>query len=186
MIYRLHPDYPELFPDPEGADPEGLVAVGGDLSVRRLLAAYGAGIFPWYGEGQPLLWWSPDPRCVLFPEKFRIPHTVRKEIRKCGFSVTVNQAFCDVMTGCAATPRPDQDGTWIMPEMVDAYASLHELGFAHSVEVWEHDAAGNTLVGGLYGVGLGRAFFGESMFHVRPHASKLALVSLMEWLKARH
>ena len=128
MIYRLHPDYPELFPDPEGADPEGLVAVGGDLSVRRLLAAYGAGIFPWYGEGQPLLWWSPDPRCVLFPEKFRIPHTVRKE----------------------------------------------------------HDAAGNTLVGGLYGVGLGRAFFGESMFHVRPHASKLALVSLMEWLKARH
>ena len=98
MIYRLHPDYPELFPDPEGADPEGLVAVGGDLSVRRLLAAYGAGIFPWYGEGQPLLWWSPDPRCVLFPEKFRIPHTVRKEIRKCGFSVTVNQAFCDVMT----------------------------------------------------------------------------------------
>ena len=136
MIYRLHPDYPELFPDPEGADPEGLVAVGGDLSVRRLLAAYGAGIFPWYGEGQPLLWWSPDPRCVLFPEKFRIPHTVRKEIRKCGFSVTVNQAFCDVMTGCAATPRPDQDGTWIMPEMVDAYASLHELGFAHSVEVW--------------------------------------------------
>ena len=142
MIYRLHPDYPELFPDPEGADPEGLVAVGGDLSVRRLLAAYGAGIFPWYGEGQPLLWWSPDPRCVLFSEKFRIPHTVRKEIRKCGFSVTVNQAFCDVMTGCAATPRPDQDGTWIMPEMVDAYASLHELGFAHSVEVWEHDAAG--------------------------------------------
>ena len=144
MIYRLHPDYPELFPDPEGADPEGLVAVGGDLSVRRLLAAYGAGIFPWYGEGQPLLWWSPDPRCVLFPEKFRIPHTVRKEIRKCGFSVTVNQAFCDVMTGCAATPRPDQDGTWIMPEMVDAYASLHELGFAHSVEVWEHDAAGTA------------------------------------------
>ena len=186
MIYRLHPDYPELFPDPEGADPEGLVAVGGDLSVRRLLAAYGAGIFPWYGEGQPLLWWSPDPRCVLFPEKFRIPHTVRKEIRKCGFAGTVNPAFCDVMTGCAATPRPDQDGTWIMPEMVDAYASLHELGFAHSVEVWEHDAAGNTLVGGLYGVGLGRAFFGESMFHVRPHASKLALVSLMEWLKARH
>ena len=185
MIYRLHPDYPELFPDPEGADPEGLVAVGGDLSVRRLLAAYGAGIFPWYGEGQPLLWWSPDPRCVLFPEKFRIPHTVRKEIRKCGFSVTVNQAFCDVMTGCAATPRPDQDGTWIMPEMVDAYASLHELGFAHSVEVWEHDAAGNTLVGGLYGVGLGRAFFGESMFHLCPEASRAALAGLVGFLRER-
>ena len=181
MIYRLHPDYPELFPDPEGADPEGLVAVGGDLSVRRLLAAYGAGIFPWYGEGQPLLWWSPDPRCVIVPERFRIPHTVRKEVRKCGFTVTIDRAFREVMLRCASTPRPDQDGTWIMPEMVDAYVRLHELGHAHSVETWD----GDELVGGLYGVGLGRAFFGESMFHLRPHASKLALVRLMEWLETR-
>ena len=164
MIWRLHPDYPELFPDPEEADPEGLVAVGGDLSVRRLLAAYRCGIFPWYGEGQPLLWWSPDPRCVIVPERFRIPHTVRKEVRKCGFTVTIDRAFREVMLRCASTPRPDQDGTWIMPEMVDAYVRLHELGHAHSVETWD----GDELVGGLYGVGLGRAFFGESMFHPGP------------------
>ena len=181
MIWRLHPDYPELFPDPEEADPEGLVAVGGDLSVRRLLAAYRCGIFPWYGEGQPLLWWSPDPRCVIVPERFRIPHTVRKEVRKCGFTVTIDRAFREVMLRCASTPRPDQDGTWIMPEMVDAYVRLHELGHAHSVETWD----GDELVGGLYGVGLGRAFFGESRFHLRPHASKLALVRLMEWLETR-
>ena len=181
MIWRLHPDCPELFPDPEEADPEGLLAVGGDLSVRRLLAAYRRGIFPWYGEGQPLLWWSPDPRCVIVPERFRIPHTVRKEVRKCGFSATIDRAFREVMLRCASTPRPDQDGTWIMPEMVDAYVRLHELGHAHSVEAWD----GGELVGGLYGVALGRAFFGESMFHLRPHASKLALVRLMEWLETR-
>ena len=181
MIWRLHPDYPELFPDPEEADPEGLVAVGGDLSVRRLLAAYRCGIFPWYGEGQPLLWWSPDPRCVIVPERFRIPYTVRKEVRKCGFTAPTARAFREVLLRCASTPRPDQDGTWIMPEMVDAYVRLHELGHAHSVETWD----GDELVGGLYGVGLGRTFFGESMFHLRPHASKLALVRLMEWLETR-
>lgn len=181
MIYRLHSAYPELFPDPRQADPEGLVAVGGDLSARRLLAAYRMGIFPWYGQGQPLLWWSPDPRCVIFPERFRIPHTVRKELRRCAFTVSRNRAFRRVMEHCAAAPRPDQDGTWIMPEMVDAYVRLHEAGYAHSVEVWE----GGRLVGGLYGVGVGRAFFGESMFHLRPDASKLALVRLMAWLEER-
>ncbi len=185
MIYRLHPDYPDCFPNPEEADAEGLIAVGGDLSVRRLLAAYRAGIFPWYGAGQPLLWWSPNPRCVIIPEHFRIPHTVRKEIRRCPFMVTVDAAFREVMTACARTPRPDQDGTWIVPDMVEAYVRLHERGIAHSVEVWEQNDGERTLVGGLYGVELGRAFFGESMFHHRPDASKLALVRLMEWLKAR-
>ena len=118
---------------------------------------------------------------MIVPERFRIPHTVRKEVRKCGFTVTIDRAFREVMLRCASTPRPDQDGTWIMPEMVDAYVRLHELGQAHSVETWD----GDELVGGLYGVGLGRAFFGESMFHLRPHASKLALVRLMEWLETR-
>ncbi len=187
MIYRLHSAYPELFPNPENAEPDGLLAVGGDLSVRRLLAAYRAGIFPWYGEGQPLLWWSPDPRCVIVPNRFRIPHTVRKELRKSSFVSTVDLAFREVMTACAEAPRPDQDGTWITPEMVDAYAELHKCGVAHSVEVWEPDAEGgpNVLVGGLYGVALGRAFFGESMFHRRANASKLALVLLVEWLRER-
>lgn len=184
MIYRLHPAYPELFPDPREADPEGLVAVGGDLSPRRLLAAYRMGIFPWYGQGQPLLWWSPDPRCVIFPERFRIPRTVRKELRRRAFTVSRNTAFRRVMEHCAAAPRSDQDGTWIMPEMVDAYVRLHEAGYAHSVEVWEEGPQGEKrLVGGLYGVALGRAFFGESMFHLRPDASKVALVRLMEWLE---
>lgn len=185
MICRLHPEYPDLFPNPEDADADGLVAVGGDLSVRRLLAAYCSGIFPWYGEGQPLLWWSPDPRCIILPERFRIPHTVRKELRRCPFAVTVDAAFREVMTACAGTPRPDQDGTWIVPDMVEAYVRLHERGIAHSVEVWEQEDGGRTLVGGLYGVELGRAFFGESMFHHRPDASKLALVHLMDWLKSR-
>ena len=186
MLYRLHPAFPDVFPNPEEAEEDGLLAVGGDLSVPRLLAASRNGIFPWYGEGQPLLWWSPDPRCVISPERFRIPRTVRKELRRHAFTVSVDRAFRRVMEACAAVARPDQDGTWIMPEMIDAYARLHERGHAHSVEVWEENPQGETeLVGGLYGVGLGRAFFGESMFHLRSDASKAALVALMAWLEER-
>lgn len=197
MLYRLHPDYPDLFPDPEEADADGLVAVGGDLSVRRLLAAYASGLFPWYSEGQPLLWWSPDPRCVIYPERFRIPHTVRKEIRTVPFTVTHDCAFRAVMERCARIPRSDQNGTWITDEMIEAYVRLHNAGFAHSVEIWEEDGdslhnekdtdsellkKGKMLVGGLYGVRIGGVFFGESMFHSRSHASKVALVSLMQQL----
>lgn len=192
MIYRLNPRYPTSFPDPELADANGLLAIGGDLSPSRLLAAYRTGIFPWYGEDQPLLWWSPDPRCVILPEAFRIPHTVRKELRKSRFSVTFDCAFAAVMHACAQTFRPGQDGTWIVDDMIEAYTRLHEAGFAHSVEVWEESgeeggfiADEKRLVGGLYGVYLNRVFFGESMFHLRPHASKLALVQLMDWLHDR-
>ncbi len=177
MIYRLNRN-PLLFPDPADADASGLIAVGGDLSVPRLLTAYACGAFPWYSEGQPILWWSPDPRCVLLPEEFRIPRTVRRELRRCSFTVTFDRAFARVMRACAETLRPDQDGTWITGEMTSAYVRLHEAGFAHSVEVWEQEA----LVGGLYGVSLGKVFFGESMFHRRSDASKLALVRLMERL----
>ena len=177
MIYRLNKN-PFLFPDPAQADPSGLLAVGGDLSVRRLLTAYAHGAFPWYSEGQPILWWAPDPRCVILPEDFRIPRTVRRELRRCTFTTSHDRAFERVMRACAETLRPDQDGTWITPEMTAAYVRLHEAGFAHSVEVWERDA----LVGGLYGVRLGNVFFGESMFHRRSDASKLALVRLMERL----
>lgn len=179
MIYRLNKN-PLLFPDPANADASGLIAVGGDLSVPRLLTAYACGAFPWYSEGQPLLWWSPDPRCVLLPAEFRIPRTVRRELSRCSFSVTHDRAFGRVMRACAEVVRPDQDGTWITPEMTAAYIQLHEAGFAHSVEVWEQDA----LVGGLYGVWLGNVFFGESMFHRRSDASKLALVHLLEWANA--
>lgn len=209
MLYRLHPLHPTLFPDPELADDSGLLAIGGDLSSERLLAAYRAGIFPWYGEDQPLLWWSPNPRCVILPEAFRIPHTVRKELRKSRFTVTVDCAFVAVMQACSQTPRPGQDGTWIVDEMIEAYTRLHQAGFAHSVEVWEECedeprgdieekprgsvvekpggsvVNGKRLAGGLYGVYLNRVFFGESMFHIRPHASKLALVRLMDWLRDR-
>ncbi|MEG2004500.1 MAG: leucyl/phenylalanyl-tRNA--protein transferase [Bilophila sp.] len=192
MIYRLHPLYP-VFPDPEQADANGLLAVGGDLAPQRLLAAYRAGIFPWYDAEQPLLWWSPDPRCVILPEHFRIPHTVRKELRDHSFEVTFDYAFVSVMRACAQTPRTGQGGTWILDDMIAAYTQLYQMGYAHSVEVWELDKealspvlTGKRLVGGLYGVALGQAFFGESMFHLRANASKLALVRLMDWLHDRH
>lgn len=192
MIYQLHPHLPALFPNPEEAEAEGLLAIGGDLSPERLIAAYQQGIFPWYSEGQPILWWSPDPRCVFLPEHFRIPHTVRKELRRARFLLTQDQAFTRVMHACAEVPRSDQGGTWIVPDMLTAYTRLHTLGIAHSIEVWaqesddlkEEGQAGDPgiLVGGLYGVKLGKVFFGESMFHTRSHASKAALVFLMEQL----
>ena len=170
----------EPFPDPECANADGLLAYGGDLSPQRLILAYRSGIFPWYSEGQPILWWSPDPRCVFLPEWFRVPHTVRKELKRMSFTASIDCAFADVIRGCARAPRPGQGGTWLVPDMIRAYERLHDMGLAHSVEVWDDD----ELVGGLYGVRLGHAFFGESMFHTKPHASKRALVTLMESLMA--
>ena len=169
------------FPDPRQAEPDGLLAVGGDLSPERLLAAYAAGIFPWYGPESPILWWSPDPRLVLDPARLHVPRSLARTRRRSPWRITVDVAFDRVIRACAETQRPDQDGTWITPAMVRAYCQLHALGFAHSFETWE----GEALVGGLYGVSLGAAFFGESMFAARPDASKLAFVESVEWLAAR-
>ncbi len=173
MIRWLTGDDP--FPPVEQAliDPNGLVAAGGDLSPARLVAAYARGIFPWFNEDDPVLWWSPDPRMVLFLDEVRITRSLGKVLRNGPFRVTLDTAFRDVMLGCAE-PRPDQEGTWITEEMLDAYGALAARGLAHSVEVWE----GPELVGGLYGVALGRMFYGESMFSRRSNASKVALVRL--------
>ena len=159
------------------ADPNGLLAAGGDLSAERLLAAYRQGIFPWYSVGQPILWWSPDPRMVLFVAEFRTPRSLRKLVAQKRFEIRVDSAFRRVIEACAE-PRNDEGGTWITPAMVDAYSELHRRGHAHSVEAWQGDA----LVGGLYGVAIGRMFFGESMFTRVPNASKVALVHLIELL----
>ncbi len=175
-LHWLDPtDRTGAFPNVERAlkEPEGLLAIGGDLSVPRLLAAYRRGIFPWFSEGQPILWWSPDPRLVLTPDRIHIGRSLRKSLRRRDFQVSVDRMFDDVVKRCAA-PRPGQDGTWITGEMRDAYGALHRQGFAHSVEI--HRAG--ELVGGLYGVCIGRAFFGESMFSTVADASKIALVYL--------
>lgn len=168
-----------IFPDPSLSDPDGLVAVGGDLSVERLLNAYRMGIFPWYSEGQPIMWWSPDPRLVLFPDELKVSRSLRQTIKKGIFNITFDRAFGDVMRACANIRRPGQDGTWITRKMIKAYAELHELGYAHSVEAW----SGGKIAGGLYGVSVGRAFFGESMFSLKPDASKAALVALVQKLR---
>ena len=158
--------------------PNGLLCAGGDLSPARVIDAYSHGIFPWFSEGDPILWWSPDPRMVLFPDELRISHSLRKTLARGTFDTRVDTAFRDVIGACAA-PRHGQSGTWILPEMVAAYTALHEAGFAHSVESWRD----GELVGGLYGVALGRVFFGESMFSREPDASKVALVRLVERLR---
>lgn len=169
-------DAPEWFPPPEQAldDPPGLLAAGGDLSPARLLAAYRRGIFPWYSPGQPVLWWSPNPRTVLFPDEFRVSRSLAKTVRNGGFSVAVDRDFEATIDGCAA-PRPQSLGTWITPEMRAAYLALYRLGHAHSVET----RLGRELVGGLYGVRLGGVFFGESMFSSARDASKVALAHLV-------
>ncbi len=161
-------------------DPNGLLAAGGDLSAERLLAAYSRGIFPWYSTGQPILWWSPDPRMVLFTAEFRAPRSLRKLVAQQRFDIRVDSAFRRVIESCAE-PRDEERGTWITPAMVDAYSELHRRGYAHSVEAWQGDA----LVGGLYGVAIGRMFFGESMFTRAPNASKVALVHLIDLLDRR-
>ena len=169
------------FPSVDSASPEGLLAVGGDLRPERLLEAYRHGIFPWYSDDQPILWWSPDPRTVLFPDKLHISRSLKRSLRPSLFSVTLDQCFRNVMQHCAG-PRPQypNGGTWITAEMLEAYTRLHELGYAHSVETWQE----GQLVGGLYGVALGGAFFAESMFARASDASKVALVSLVRQLQA--
>ena len=180
MIPWLRGD--SAFPPVEKAlkSPNGLLCAGGDLSAERLLAAYARGIFPWFSEGDPILWWSPDPRMVLFPEELRISRSLRKTVKQEVFEIRVDTSFRAVMENCAG-PRDGQAGTWIVDEILDAYTQLHEMGFAHSVESWRE----GQLVGGLYGVSLGRAFFGESMFARQTDASKVALVHLVERLRAR-
>ena len=158
--------------------PNGLLAAGGGLSVRRLVDAYARGCFPWFSEGEPVLWWSPDPRMVLVPRQLHVPRSLARRIRRGDISITADMAFGDVMTACAE-PRDDQGGTWITEEMIAAYRALHGAGHAHSIEAWQD----GLLVGGLYGVSLGRAFFGESMFTRVPDASKVALVTLVAQLQ---
>jgi leucyl/phenylalanyl-tRNA--protein transferase len=169
------------FPPVEQASPDGLLAVGGDLRPERLLEAYRHGIFPWYNDDQPILWWSPDPRTVLFPDKLHISRSLKRSLRPGLFSVTLDRCFRDVMQHCAG-PRPQypDGGTWITAEMLGAYTRLHELGYAHSVETWQE----GKLVGGLYGVALGGAFFAESMFTRASDASKVGLVFLVRQLHA--
>ncbi|WP_168014968.1 leucyl/phenylalanyl-tRNA--protein transferase [Halomonas salinarum] len=175
------PPSPVHFPSLEQAldEPDGLLAAGGSLTPDWLIAAYRRGIFPWFSDGQPILWWSPSPRMVLFPEELRIRRSLAKRLRNAGFTVTWNTAFPSVIEACAAV-RSAEEGTWINEEMREAYIALHSLGYARSVEVWRD----GCLVGGLYGVGMGRVFFGESMFSREPDASKVALVHLTRQLQA--
>ena len=177
----MPPGGPLFFPKPEDAPADGLLMAGGDLTPARLMLGYSRGIFPWYDEDSPILWWSPDPRCVLFTEKLHVNPRLRRSLQARGFTFSVDSCFGRVIRHCSEVPRPGQDGTWIVPDMVDAYIRLHEQGHAHSVEVWEN----GELAGGLYGVKLGRVFFGESMFHLRPYASKAAVIFLVEQLKAQ-
>ena len=172
-LFQLSADI--VFPPPELAEPDGLLAIGGDLSVPRLIAAYQQGIFPWYSEGEPLLWWSPVPRLILFPEQFHLPRRLARTIRQQVFTVTADTAFADVITACASLRQESGEGTWITDAMQNAYITLHEKGFAHSIECWRDGA----LAGGLYGVCLDRIFFGESMFTRVTDASKVALAALV-------
>ena len=178
-VYQLN--FNLSFPPPELAEPSGLLAVGGDLSPKRLLQAYSRGIFPWYSPGDPLLWWSPDPRTVIFPEEFHCPRRLKRTVRQKRFAVRADTCFTEVIEACATIPRQHEKGTWITREMKEAYIQLHEEGFAHSIETWQD----GELVGGLYGVSLGRCFFGESMFSRVSDASKTALAvmarKLADW-----
>ena len=179
-VFRLA-EHLNLFPSPLLADPSGVLAVGGDLTVDRLKVAYSYGIFPWYSEDQPILWWFPDPRCVLYPDQFRISGSLRTTLRQAKFIVTFDRAFEHVIEHCQNIRRKDEAGTWIMPEMRDAYCALHRAGYAHSLEVWK----GNKLVGGLYGVAMGRIFYGESMFSLETDASKVGLAHLVDVLVSK-
>lgn len=172
MIFRL--DERLIFPKPDLAEPDGLLAVGGDLSTKRLLLAYQNGIFPWYSDDTPILWYSPHERFVLFPDELKVSKSMRQVLRSGKLRVTVDTCFNDVITACSTAPREGQDGTWIVPDMISAYNRLHLEGYAHSVEVWQDD----KLVGGLYGVHVGDIFCGESMFSRVSNASKTALIYL--------
>ena len=177
-VYRLSQEL--IFPSPHLASHEGLLAVGGDLSVNRLLLAYSLGIFPWYSEGEPILWWSPEPRLVLYPDELKVSRSLNKVIKKGEFRVTMDKAFEEVIRECARVRLENQEGTWIVDDMISAYCRLHASGFAHSVEAWKDD----HLAGGLYGLSLGKCFFGESMFSRVTNASKVALVALANHLQA--
>ncbi len=169
------------FPHPKYASSEGLLAAGGDLSPQRILFAYENGIFPWYNEGEPILWWSPSPRFVLYPSEIKVSKSMRQVFRKKDFRISFDQAFEGVIEACAIIPREGQNGTWLTEEMKAAYINLHRLGFAHSVETWQ----GDQLVGGLYGLSLGNCFFGESMFAKASNASKAALIVLAKTLEKK-
>jgi leucyl/phenylalanyl-tRNA---protein transferase len=173
-VYLLPEEY--FFPPVEEAEPDGLVAIGGDLSVERLVQAYAHGIFPWFSEGDDIFWFSPDPRMILIPHQFKIHDSLDRIIRGKRFIVKFDTVFSQVIRGCAVAPRPGQDGTWITEDFIEAYIALHDRGFAHSAEVFFQD----ELVGGLYGVSLGAGFFGESMFFTMNNASKVALYALAE------
>jgi len=181
LLAWLNPDDP--FPPVAAAlaEPNGLLAAGGDLAPERLIDAYRRGIFPWFSAGQPILWWSPDPRMVLYVDEFRVSKSLAKRVRRHDFEVRIDSAFRDVIESCALAPREGQRGTWITPDMADAYCELHSRGYAHSVESWRE----GRLCGGLYGMALGRVFFGESMFAWETDASKVALVHLIALLRSK-
>ncbi|MFK6999493.1 leucyl/phenylalanyl-tRNA--protein transferase [Flavobacterium oreochromis] len=170
------------FPSVEETSPEGVIAIGGDLSIDRLLLAYSSGIFPWFDDGDPILWWCPEERMVLFPEEYKPSKSLRNIINRNIFTITFNHAFRDVLLNCQQVFRPGQNGTWLSDEMIDAYCNLHALGKALSVEVW----IDNKLVGGLYGVDMGHVFCGESMFSLVSNASKIAFNALVNYLKQNH
>ena len=183
MIYQLDPHYPG-FPNPEEAEPEGIIAIGGDLSPARLINAYCSGIFPWFNEDEPILWWSLDPRMVLFPDEFRYSKSLQRTVRSGKYEVRIDTSFEQVMRHCSNVDRSKQgqSGTWITEEMVEAYVRLHQLGLAHSFETYYQ----GEMVGGLYGVSLGPFFFGESMFHTMTDASKVAFVRLVQFAREHH
>ncbi|NUM56805.1 MAG: leucyl/phenylalanyl-tRNA--protein transferase [Candidatus Hydrogenedentes bacterium] len=172
-LFRLSREL--TFPPPSLSMPDGLLAVGGDLSVNRLLLAYRSGIFPWYSEGDPILWWSPDPRMLLFPEEFHLSRRLERTIKQAVFDVRMDTVFDRVIAACAMAPRQKGNGTWITRQMRDAYCRLHREGYAHSVETWRD----GKLVGGLYGVSVGACFIGESMFSLEPNTSKIAMAALV-------
>ena len=168
-----------FFPPPEMADEDGLLAIGGDLCTERLLLAYRSGIFPWYNEDEPICWWSPDPRFVLYPDKLIVSSSMKTVLQNGKFRFTTNRAFIQVIQNCKTVSRKEQDGTWISPAMQKAYTALHQLGYAHSAETW----LDGKLVGGLYGIRLGNIFFGESMFSLKTNASKFAFINYVQQLQ---
>ncbi|MEZ5008902.1 MAG: leucyl/phenylalanyl-tRNA--protein transferase [Chitinophagales bacterium] len=182
-IYQLNET--NLFPPVNHAE-EGIIAIGGDLSTERLIAAYQSGIFPWYSKDEPIIWWAPDPRFVLFPKKIKISKSMKQLFNKEAFTVTFDADFKNVIKECAIQKREGQPGTWITDEMLNAYINLHDHGLAHSVEVWSKETETPQLIGGLYGVSLGNAFFGESMFHKRSNTSKYGFITLVQQLIKRN
>ena len=175
MVFSL-PEDEIVFPNPTLADEDGLLAIGGDLSAERLILAYQHGIFPWFSEDDPICWYSPHQRCVIYPDRLKVSKSMKQVMRNGTFKVTANKAFEQVISNCAKTPRKNQPGTWITQEMQEAYINLHQLGWAHSIEVWQS----NKLVGGLYGVAINRVFCGESMFSLVSNASKVAMIFLCQ------